>query len=58
MLKSCMPDYAFFGRGPNVGPKVIMTDNGKEEKNALTATWPMCILLLCVFHVYGGLGVP
>ena len=28
-----------------------MTDNCNEERNALTATWPMCILLLCVFHV-------
>ncbi|XP_032226009.1 uncharacterized protein LOC116609235 [Nematostella vectensis] len=51
MLQSCLPDYAFYGRGPKVGPEVILTDNCKEERNALNSVWPSCKLLLCIFHM-------
>ena len=32
MLKCSLPEYAFHGRGPDVGPEVILTDNCKEER--------------------------
>ena len=39
------------GRGPNVGPKIVLTDDASAERNALKITWPGMILLLCLFHV-------
>ena len=51
MLRSCLPDFAFHGRGPQLGPQVIITDNCKEERNTLKSVWPSTILLLCIFHV-------
>lgn len=51
MWKSLLPPDAFFGRGPNVGPKLIMTDDCASERNALQAAFVGCILLLCLFHV-------
>ena len=51
ILRSCLPDYAFYGRGPKLGPQVILTDNCKEDRNTLKSVWPSTILLLCIFHV-------
>ncbi|XP_048589237.1 uncharacterized protein LOC116618843 [Nematostella vectensis] len=51
MLCSCLPEYAFNGRGKENGPKVILTDNCKEERNALKSIWPLSTLLLCTFHM-------
>ena len=51
MLRSCLPQHAFNGRGPEQGPQVILTDNCKEERNALKSVWPSCVLLLCIFHM-------
>lgn len=51
MLKSCLPGYAFYGRGPTLGPKVILTDNCTEERNTLSVVWPKSVLLLCIFHI-------
>ena len=34
MLKSSLPGYGFHGRGPDVGPEVIFTDNCKEERKS------------------------
>ena len=51
MLRSCLPDFAFHGRGPQLGPQVIITDNCKEKRNTLKSVWPSTILLLCIFHV-------
>jgi hypothetical protein len=51
MLKNCFPEDAFYGRGRDSGPKLILTDNCKEERNALQFTWPLATLLLCIFHI-------
>ena len=51
MLKNCLADYAFHGNGPMVGPKIVLTDNCQEEKNALKSAWPPANLLLCIFHI-------
>ena len=51
MLKSILPEKAFFHRGPAVGPKIIMTDDCASERNALKSVWSSVILLLCVFHL-------
>ena len=51
LFKSVLPHNAFFGRGPDLGPKIIMTDDATGERNALSKQWPHVILLLCVFHL-------
>ena len=43
-------EYAFYNKATN-GPKVIMTDNCDELKDALHAVWPNSRLLLCIFHL-------
>ncbi|CAB4439790.1 unnamed protein product [Rhizophagus irregularis] len=51
LLKTILPSYAFFGRGPQVGPIVFITDDSNAERNALELCWPKGIRLLCTFHV-------
>ncbi|CAB5326218.1 unnamed protein product [Rhizophagus irregularis] len=51
LLKSILPQHAFFGRGPLLGPKIILTDDSSAECNALELCWPEGIRLLCSFHV-------
>ena len=51
LLKSVLPDGAFYGRGAIMGPHCIMTDDCDAERLALAGTWPAAVLLLCVFHV-------
>ena len=46
-----LPDRAFYGRGANAGPKIIMTDDCDAERQALSGAWPSSVLLLCIFHV-------
>ena len=50
-LKALLPDGAFGGRGREVGPKVIMTDDDTGEINALANTWPQATHLLCQWHI-------
>ena len=50
MLKSCLPQDAFHGRGCN-GTDVLMTDNCDEERSALLFLWPSVKQLLCTFHI-------
>ena len=45
-----MPEGAFHGNGRRKGPTIILTDDRKSERQALHATWPEAILLLCCFH--------
>lgn len=40
LLKTILPPYAFFGRGPQAGPKVFLTDDSSAERNALELCWP------------------
>ena len=48
LLKSCLPDYAFYGAQ---FPKVVMTDNCYELRSSLSDVWPGAVSLLCIFHV-------
>ena len=50
LYSSILPEKACFGRGSN-GPKIIMTDDGTAERNAISKQWPNVVLLLCVFHL-------
>lgn len=40
LLKTILSQYAFFGRGPQVGPKIFITDDSSAERNALELCWP------------------
>ena len=50
MLKSILPQNAFFGEGSERGPSVIMTDDSSPERDALSKVWPSVLLLLCTLH--------
>uniref|UniRef100_A0A7M5XMD0 MULE transposase domain-containing protein n=2 Tax=Clytia hemisphaerica TaxID=252671 RepID=A0A7M5XMD0_9CNID len=49
MFISILPKSSFFGRGNDAGPKIIMTDNCSELRDALKHAWPNAILLFCSF---------
>ena len=50
LLKNKMPSVsAFYRRGTELGPAVMMTDGA--ERDAIAEVWPECRLLLCTFHV-------
>ena len=51
MMKKMLPPDAFYGRGPDNGPSLGMTDDSDAERNALRSVWPQMELLLCHFHV-------
>ena len=51
MLRNILPESAFFSSGKSVGPKTMITDNCKEERDALKSTWPSVTVLLCTFHM-------
>ena len=51
LLKSVLPSYAFYGRGPSVGPVLAMIDDSDSERLALAAAWPQLTVLLCQFHL-------
>ena len=46
-----LPEFAFYGRGPQLGPHLGMTDDCQAERNALRRIWPELIALLCHFHI-------
>ena len=50
LYKSLVPENGFFGRGKNLGPKLVLTDDDAAEKNSLRASWPESFQLLCSFH--------
>ena len=50
-LKALMPDQAFAGRGKDLGPRVILTDDDSGEINALGTVWCGTNFLLCQWHV-------
>ena len=49
-LASILPENAFFGEGPQIGPSLVMIDDSSAERNALSATWKSATTLLCTFH--------
>ena len=46
-----MPDWAFYKRGKDIGPKHIITDHNEEERSAINHVWPTCTCLFCLFHL-------
>ena len=46
-----LPPHAFYGRGPQKGPVVFLTDDSSAERNALELSYPRGVRLLCTFHV-------
>ncbi|CAG8663417.1 10514_t:CDS:2 [Funneliformis caledonium] len=50
LLKTVLPPYAFFRRGPQIGLMVFLTNDSSAERNALELCWPKGIHLLCTFH--------
>ena len=50
LLKTVLPDGAFYGRGVERGPQLFMTDDSDSLRNALSGTWGQAELLLCTFH--------
>ena len=51
LLKSILPTFAFYGRGADIGPVCVMTDDCDAERKALASAWSTAILLLCLFHI-------
>ena len=51
LLKTIFPSHAFYGREPQLGPMVFLTDDSNTERNALELCWPQGIRLLCTFHI-------
>jgi hypothetical protein len=50
-LKSSLPDDAFFCAPSGKGPRVFMTDNCMELKDAIHQVWPDATTVLCIFHL-------
>ena len=50
MYKECLDEKSFYGRGAELGPAVVMTDNCSELRDALRQNWKS-ELLLCIFHL-------
>jgi hypothetical protein len=50
-LKALMPEGAFYGRGRDRGPKVIITDDDTAEISSMKTAWPQATCLLCQWHV-------
>ena len=49
-LSSILPNNAFFGEGPQLGPSLVMIDDSSAERNAITSVWNSTTTLLCTFH--------
>lgn len=49
-LIEILPSHAFYGKGPDIGPSLVMTDDSNTEKGALKSVWPSSKQLLCTFH--------
>ncbi|XP_077119077.1 uncharacterized protein LOC143775119 [Ranitomeya variabilis] len=51
LLQSILPEDAFYGRGIEHGPGIIITDDSHSERNSLKDRFSGSRLLLCKFHV-------
>ena len=57
LFKDVSPAGAFYGRGVEQGPAIVMTDDSSAERNALHSVWSQSKLLLCVYFIsYNGTG--
>ncbi|CAG8611997.1 23161_t:CDS:2, partial [Gigaspora margarita] len=53
LLKTLLPQYAFFGCGPNVGPMVFLTDDSSAECNALDRKQHWALLFRSGLLIHG-----
>ncbi|XP_073416022.1 uncharacterized protein [Dendrobates tinctorius] len=51
LLQSILPEDAFYGRGIEHGPRIIITDDSRSERSSLKDRFSDSRLLLCKFHV-------
>ena len=51
MYQNMLPQDAFYGRGPLLGPSLGLTDDSEPERKSLRRVWPNMTVLLCHFHV-------
>src|SRR6266498_3851736 len=51
MLKMILPPHAFYGRGPQEGSILFLTDDSSAERNALNLCYSKLFRLLCTFHL-------
>ena len=51
LFQSLLPKDAFYKRGPNLGPALVMSDDCEAQLQALTAVWPQTQSLLCTWHL-------
>ena len=51
LFKTILPPYAFFGRGPQIGPIVFLTDDSNAEHNALNLCWPIGNIIYKLFFL-------
>ena len=49
-----MPSGAFYGRGCETGPELILTDEQAAQREALRQVWPSTRQLLCFITCKGG----
>ena len=50
LLKSILPQHAFFGKGPQQRLFLVMTDDSSPGHEALSHAWKSATLLLYTFH--------
>lgn len=51
LYNTLLDGSAFFGRGPQSGPNIVVTDDSLAERQALSLVYPHAQLFLCIFHV-------
>ena len=51
LYKTLLTEKSFYGRGKDLGPTLIITDDDSAERNSLKYSWPQAFLLLCHFHL-------
>jgi hypothetical protein len=50
LYQSATSDFGFYGATAS-GPRVFMTDNCYELREALKEVWPEATTVLCIFHI-------
>ncbi|GBC07784.1 hypothetical protein RclHR1_07690018 [Rhizophagus clarus] len=51
LLKTILPEYAFFRRSPLVGLVIFLTDDSSAERKALELCWPKGIIMNSIIQV-------
>ena len=51
LVKECLPEHVFYGRGVQAGPQVFLTDNKLEER-VLFLSFGLNLSSFCVFFMF------